>query len=111
MEITIDITDLKNEEEVSKRFNKILDFGIHKDGSLVGVNHWDAFNDSLSYLDVGGIYGTGRKITFPCKLIIKGYETFKQNSPNDYRIFREILEEKPSIYKKDNQDLQIVFEE
>ncbi len=110
MEIIIDITGLKNEEEVSKRFNEILDFGTHKDGSAVGVNNWDAFNDCLSYLDVGGIYGTGRKITFPCTLIIKGYETFKQNHPKDYQIFRAILEEKPSLYQKDNQDLQVIFE-
>lgn len=110
MKIIIDITGLENEEEVTKQFNEILDFGKHKNGALIGVNNWDAFNDCLSYLDVGGINGTARKVTFPCTLVIKGFETMKNSNPKDFIILKGILEEKPKLYQKDNLLLQVIFE-
>jgi hypothetical protein len=59
---------------------------------------------------VGGIYGTGKKIAFPCNLIIRGYETFEKNNPRDFAIFKEILETKPEEYREDNQELGVIFE-
>lgn len=39
METIIEITDLQNEKEVTQRVNEVIDVGIHKDGSLAGVNN------------------------------------------------------------------------
>lgn len=110
MQIIIDLSGLITKLETTKRFSETLDFGRYSDGSLVALNNWDAFNDCLSYLDVGGIYGTSEKISFPLILSIKGYSDFKNNNPKDFLILKDILSEKQILYKKYNQDLQIVFE-
>jgi hypothetical protein len=109
MEVIINISGLKDKAAVTRRFNEILGFGVHPNGVPVGVGNWDAFEDCLRCLDEGGIYGTGKKITFPCDLVIRGYETFKAHNPKEYAIFKEILEKKPDEYKQDNQELRVLF--
>lgn len=110
MKILIDLSNLKIEDEVMQRFNELLEFGIHENGELVGVGNWDAFNDCMRCLDDGGIYGTGKKITFPCQIIIKNYSDFEQNDPEGFKTLKEILKEKPEEYQKDNQELEIIFD-
>src|SRR3989338_6594577 len=102
MEITINISGLKNNTDVMQRFNEVIEFGEHENGKPVGVGNWDAFSDCLRWLDEGGIYGTGRKVTFPCTLIIKRYSDFERTDPEGFAVLKEILEEKPALYKQDN---------
>lgn len=108
--ILIDLSGLKSKNEVTEYFNKILEFGVHENGALVGVGNWDAFNDCMNCLDEGGIYGTGQKITSPCQMVIKNYVDFKQNDPEGFKILKEILEEKSPLYKKYNFELKIIFD-
>jgi hypothetical protein len=60
-------------------------------------------------LDGGGIYGTGRRIEFPCAITVRGYEAFQNSDPVGFAILKEILDSKSDEYKHDHQDLRIVI--
>ena len=109
MDILIDLSGLTDSTAVMKRFNETLEFGTHPGGAPVGVGNWNAFEDCLRCLDGGGIYGTGKPVVFPCALTIQGYEDFKNNDPEGFRVLKEILESKPDEYKDDDQELRVSF--
>ena len=109
MEIVIDLSGLNDASAVMHRFNENLGFGTHPNGKPVGVGNWDAFEDCMRCLDGGGIYGTGRMITFPCTLLISGHEEFARRRPEEFSIFTEILESKSSEYENDGLDLRVLF--
>lgn len=117
MEIHIDLFGCKESEDVLLRFGEILQFGGPKGNSHVksilgntgwGLN-WNAFNDSLRYLEVGGIWGSSTKIEFPLKLIIHNYLTFSKNEPKKFGILKEILEDHQKEYSKRKITFEAIF--
>lgn len=102
MEINIDLQHAKNTEVVLSVFSKKLFGGW-------GTN-WDAFNDCMRYLDVGGIDGHAPKLHFPIKLIIKNYEAFEENDPKNFGILKEIMVDQEKEWKDDGEDLTVIFE-
>ncbi|HZR17499.1 MAG TPA: barstar family protein [Verrucomicrobiae bacterium] len=109
MDILIDLSGLSDSVAVMERFGEILQFGTHENGAPVGVGNWDAFEDCLRCPDEGGIYGTGKRIEFPCPITVRGYEAFRNSDPVGFAILKEILDSKSDEYKHDDQDLRMSF--
>ncbi len=117
MEIHIDLFGCKDKEDVLLRFGEILQFGGPKGNLPVrakvkkkgwGIN-WDAFNDCLRSLDVGGILGSAERIKFPLKITISNYQEFSKEEPKGFEILKEILEENQKKYSREGKKIQIVF--
>ena len=118
MEIHIDLFGCNDSEDVLLRFGEILQFGGPKGNVRTKANvnnigwgiNWDAFNDCLRDLEVGGIWGSAKKIEFPLKLVIKNFKDFSKNEPNGFKTLKEILEEHQKEYAKKDKKFQIIFD-
>ena len=120
-EIEIDLSSCETSEQVLLKIGGILELGgpngnfkcqpyiYGKPGRGWGVN-WDALNDSLSYLDTGGIWGSSKKFLFPLKLIFLNWLIFKKKSPEQFRILEDILHTKKILYAKHNKNFYFKFE-
>ena len=80
MEIKINLNKVTNKKDFFQILGRVLGY---KDETIWGKN-WDAFNDILRYLDVGGIYGTNEIISAPITLIFENFNEFKQQLPDDF---------------------------
>jgi hypothetical protein len=117
MEIRVDLFGCKDSKDVLLRFGEILQFGGPKGNVPARANinnigwgiNWNAFNDSLRDLEVGGIWGSAKKVEFPLKLIISNYQDFSKSEPKEFKILKEILEEHQKEYVKEGKKLQVVF--
>ncbi len=117
MEIHVDLFGCKDSEGVLLRFGEILQFGgskgnIQAKSGVKGIGwgiNWDAFNDCLRDLEVGGIWGSATKIEFPLKLLIHNHINFSKSDPKGFSILKEILEAHQVEYKKNRKSLQVVF--
>lgn len=87
MELIIDLAKAKTELEVLNIFGRAFGYTEEK---FWGKN-WDAFNDILAYLDVGGIYGTNDIINNPIKISIRNFHDFKTQAPYEFSILKNIL--------------------
>ncbi len=104
--VIIDLNGLKTQSEIMQKFGEILEFG-GPDGNIdvdLGTHkgwglNWNALNDSLKYLEIGGIWGTARKFQFPLKLLILNSSLFKQTDLEGFKILMEILTDTFAFYK------------
>jgi RNAse (barnase) inhibitor barstar len=87
MEIEIDLENIASVETVINILGKALDYSDEK---YWGKN-WDAFNDILCCIDTGGIYGTNKIISLPVVFLIRNFQEFKYQAPNDFEILLDIL--------------------
>ncbi len=114
MQVIVDLKGLTTDEEILHKFGEVFELGGPSvDQNLIqnsgwGQN-WDALNDSLSYLDTGGIWGTSKKFTFPLVIDIQNSEKFQKNNPKGFSILKDILNEKVEQYKSHNQLLEVVI--
>lgn len=117
-EVVIDLAGCRDKEQALLKFGAALEFGgpnanyrsnQGKKGGW-GVN-WDAFNDSLGYLDSGGIWGTSRKLGFPLRLVVRGLKGFRAADPESAKILEGILSAQPPSYKDSNLELTVVLED
>src|SRR5687768_8040700 len=107
MDIHIDLFGCKDGHDVLLRFGEILQFGgpkmnVRPSGGLEarggwGLN-WAAFEDCWRNIEVGGIWCTAEKITFPLRLHIYHAETFAHNQPGEYAIMLDILKHQQKKY-------------
>lgn len=117
MEIVIDLKSCDTEAEVLLKIGEVLFLGGVNGNSPVqsssmkgwGLN-WDALNDSLSYLDCGGIWGNSPIFEFPLNLVFINYENFHKNEPDQFEILEQILEGKRELYLKDGKVFNCSFE-
>ncbi|MFH1443633.1 MAG: barstar family protein [Candidatus Micrarchaeota archaeon] len=96
MEIHVDLFGCKDSEDVQLRFGEIFQFGGPK-GNIAakadvmdigwGIN-WDAFIDCLRDLEVGGIWGSAKKVVFPLKIKILNYQEFLALDTKGFQIFK-----------------------
>ena len=118
MDICVDLFGCKTGDDVLLRFGEILQFGGYPKGNVKaiasvigkgwGIN-WDAFNDCLRDLEAGGIWGSAEKIRFPLAIVIRNYEEFKKNVPQEFSILKDILLMQQEEYKKEGKRLDVKF--
>lgn len=111
--VEIDLGNIDGKEKLLKLFGEIFELGgpngnvdcssAEKKGW--GIN-WDALNDSLSYLDAGGIWGNSKRFTFPLHVYITHYKKFEQEHPRDSKILIEILVNKVEQYKRHEMEFE-----
>jgi len=97
--IVIDLCRVRSSEQLLDLLGAKLELGgpegnvpVMSPTSGVGWGrNWDALNDSLAYLDSGGIWGTSRKPAFPLRLDFINSSAYKSADPKGYAIFLEIL--------------------
>ena len=96
--ITIDLTGLKNKEQVLAKLGDTFELGGPKSNHPVSLQkkngwgmNWDAFNDSLVYLDTGGIWGTSKKFELPLRIIFENSHELQENDEESFRTLKEIL--------------------
>lgn len=46
--------------------------------------NWDALNDSLESMDLGGIEGTGKKFEYPIKIIFENSQELQENDSQTF---------------------------
>ena len=87
MLLILDLKKCTTSIQVLKNFGEFFEFG-GKGGNINvkainamegwGIN-WDALNDSMHYLDKGGIWGNSKIFTFPLHLKVINCSAFQQN--------------------------------
>ena len=107
MKILIDLSGLKTEEEVLRKWGDVFNFG-GADEKGWGLN-WDAFNDCLRELEDGGIWGTSKKFTFPLEIEIANYKEFKNADAKEFDIMKDILQYQMEEYSKQHKMLKIHY--
>jgi Barstar (barnase inhibitor) len=103
-QIIIDLTGIKNKEQVLFKLGDFFEFGgpngnhsvSLKDKSGWGLN-WDALNDSLRVLEIGGIWGTSKKFEFPLKIIFDNSHELQESDPATFKTLNDILEQEDHI--------------
>jgi RNAse (barnase) inhibitor barstar len=95
----IDLQDVTDKTSLFKRFDEIL---IVQNWG----HNWDALNDCLRDLNEGGFT---KKYEFPLTLEFKNWEIFSHNSPDDFRIFKDILSRQVFEHKNCGEELTIFF--
>jgi len=115
--VTIDLVDVTTKDDLLTRIGDVLELGGTGDigqrpsptsGSGWGRN-WDALSDSLRYLDSGGIWGTGRPLTFPLSLRFENSKALRAGDPESVRLLVEILEGAASKYEQHGMSLTFEF--
>ncbi len=117
MEISIDLFGCKDNDDVLVRFGEILQFGGPKGNvtAMAGVINrgwginWNAFNDCLRDLEVGGIWGSAKKIEFPLKLFITNYQDFSKSEPEGFKILQRILGDHQKKYVNDGKKFEVTL--
>lgn len=110
MKQLIDLKNCDTEEKVLSKIGEILDLGGTVGNNKKGWGHnWNALNDSLSYLDVGGIWGSSKILEFPLELVFTNFQSFQEKEPNGFKTLVEILEDKAELYKKSGQLFSFIF--
>jgi hypothetical protein len=107
MEFRIDLNNESDEREILQILGEALGYS---DGKFWGKN-WDAFNDILRYLNVGGIWGDNKIISSPIVLYISNFQNFKIQAPQRFVILKEILEETKQRYSKGGEIFDYKFME
>lgn len=118
MKINIDLFGCNDGKDVLLRFGEILQFGGPKGNIPTRANvnkigwgiNWDAFNDCLRDLEVGGIWSNAKKMEFPLKIIVSNYQDFSKSEPKGFNILKEILEEHKKEYSKKGKKFEVVFD-
>jgi len=105
MELKIDLNNESDEKTILQIFGEALGYSEEK---LWGKN-WDAFNDILGYLDVGGIWGNNILLSFPMIFLISNFHNLKIQAPQDFVILNEILKETKLKYAKDGKMFNYKF--
>lgn len=114
MQVIVDLKGLTTDEEILYKFGEVFELGgpdtnqTLTNSSGWGQN-WDALNDSLSHLNTGGIWGTGKKFTFPLVIEIQNSEEFQKNSTKGFLILKDILNTKVEEYKNHDQSLLVII--
>ena len=116
MNEAIDLRGLKTDKEVFQKFGEVFEFCdpqsdqtyTEADRGGWGQN-WDAFNDCLGYLDVGGISGNSKKFDFPLTIEVLNSEEFQKNNPKGFSILKDILERTVDFYKREGKLLQVII--
>jgi hypothetical protein len=118
IEIHVDLFGCKDSEDVLLRFGEIFQFGGPKGNIQTKANvndigwgiNWDAFNDCLRDLEVGGIWSSAKKIEFPLKLRIHNYQIFSKFESEGFKTLNEILKEHQVKYQEEGKSFQIIFD-
>jgi hypothetical protein len=65
-----------------------------------GMN-WDALQDSMLYLDSGGIWGNSPKFAFPLLLELVNCSSFREADPQSFQILKDVLSTTKERYAED----------
>lgn len=117
MEIYIDLFGCKDSEDVLLRFGEILQFGGPKGNVQAQANvinrgwgiNWNAFDDCLEDLEIGGIWGSAKKVKFPLTLVIHNYEEFSKGDSKGFYMLKEILRDHQKNYATENKKFDFAF--
>jgi hypothetical protein len=116
-QVIIDLSGIINKDQLLKKLGEVFEFGgpggnipvsSLNAGKGWGLN-WDALNDSLMYLSIGGIWGTSRKFMFPLIVVFKNSHELQKNEKESFEILREILKDSVSKYKSKNIEFILEF--
>jgi hypothetical protein len=114
MQIIVDLDKLTTDKEVLHKFGEVFELGGPATDQTLGDRsgwgqNWNALNDSLSYLAVGGIWLTSKKFTFPLVVEIQNSEEFQKNNPKGFSILKDVLDTKIEQYKNYGQILEVII--
>lgn len=116
MKITIDLNDATTKNEVLLKFGKTLELGgpngnhpVSTDSTSGWGLNWSALEDSLRYLEDGGIWGTSKKYDFPLELEIINYESYKTLDAEGFETLQEILKDTVTNYSQEGKDLKVSY--
>ena len=115
--ITIDLAEVASEEALLDLLGDVLELGgpngnVPVSGPQTGRGwgkNWDALEDSLGYLNSGGIWGTARKISFPLSLRIVNCGALRISDPRTVSILESILSSVSERYAQDGLQFTYVF--
>ena len=117
MEIRIDFSGIRNEDQVLYKLGEVFEFGGPNgnikvlspiQGNGWGLN-WGALNDSLRYLHSGGIWGASKKFTFPLTIIFENTKDLRSQDPESFRILQEILIDRIRQYRDNGLVLDVLY--
>ncbi len=94
--INIDLKEIKTKEQLLNKIGESLEFGDW------GMN-WDALNDSLRYLDKGGIFGTSKILDFPMTVNFLSCAELKRDDPQSFSTLNDIFTETHYKLKKEGK--------
>ncbi len=106
--IAVDLKHVRTKSQLLDTLGALLELGGPKGNMQVrdsqenlgwGKN-WDALADGLSYLDVGGIWGSSRIPTFPLELVFTNWLAYSHAEPAGWATLTEILESTRAVYAK-----------
>ncbi len=116
-QIIIDLSGVRNQVQILHKLGEIFEFGGPNGNISVssptagkgwGLN-WDALNDSLRYLDTGGIWGTSKKFEFPLKIVFENSRELQENEKESFKTLKEILEDTIKYHKSEGREFLIEF--
>lgn len=117
MQVEVDLSDLNTTREVLYKFGEVFEFGgpngnvpvvSPTQGNGWGLN-WDALNDSLFYIESGGIWGTSKKVVLPIEIKIMNCKLFERNDSDGFRILQEILDTHVERNRKDGKIMKVSY--
>lgn len=117
MKTVVDLSGLKTSGEVLSRFGEIFEFGGPNGNIKISTTeqrngwglNWDAFNDSLRYLEKGGIWGTSKKFEFPLEIELINSGEFQNDDPKSFDILKDIMRNRAEEYAKKDKMLTVKY--
>lgn len=116
--VVLDLDHVRSKEQLIELLGEKLEFGGRSGNHPVTAvdagrgwgRNWDALKDSLTCLDSGGIWGTGRQFRFPLRIQFANSTNYREADPEGFETLAAILRDVQGIYAKDGMHLSYQFE-
>jgi hypothetical protein len=115
--VRIDLTGVKTEDQVLNKLGEVFEFG-GPDGNIhvLAINagkgwgkNWDALNDSLMYLDSGGIWGISKRFHFPLTVILENTSEIQKHDRESFETLKDIFSKVVEKYNSHNMKMIVEF--